>query len=68
MVPKTCGVTSSEKRGRIKVSLASLQIDNEHYRITVNSESRRRERERREKGGREGERESYSKGLYVYRS
>lgn len=36
MVPKTCGVSSSEKRGRIKVTLASQQIENDHYRFTVN--------------------------------
>ena len=55
VVPKTCGVSSSEKRGRIKVTLNSLQIDNEHYRITVNSKEKGREEEReREEGEREG--------------
>ena len=59
VVPKTCGVSSSEKRGRIKVTLNSLQIDNEHYRITVNSKEKGREeeREREREGGREGGRE-----------
>ena len=59
MVPKTCGVSTSEKRGRIKITVSSLQLDGEHYRITVNSEyvcTIGRERERERERGRERER------------
>ena len=48
------------------MTLASLQIDNEHYRITVNSKEKGREEEReRERRGREreeGEREKRERG------
>ena len=53
MVPKTCGIVTSEKRGRIKVSLSSMEIES-HQRIVVKSKCEQGERRGREgKGERE---------------
>ncbi|XP_064406888.1 protein kinase C alpha type-like [Halichondria panicea] len=35
LVPKTCGVGQSEKRGRIKVTFSTLQLDDVHVRVNI---------------------------------
>lgn len=35
LVPKTCGVGQSEKRGRIKVTFSTLPLDDIHVRVNI---------------------------------
>nr|CAA73553.1 Serine/Threonine protein kinase [Suberites domuncula] len=35
LVPKTCGLGQSEKRGRIKVTFSTLQLDDAHIRVNI---------------------------------
>ena len=39
MVPKTCGQQVKETRGRMEMTVRSEDIDNEHIRLHIGSES-----------------------------
>ena len=38
LVPKSCGTSRTEKRGRMKVGYRSEDLDDDHHRIHIESE------------------------------